>query len=284
MNKIDLENWLKNDESMNDIAKKTGFCLGTIRYWCKKYNLKSQYGIFSEKSERGLKSTYKSSAVGALGDESHLDYTNWSEDQQRAYSYLLGFYLGDGCLAYNRKVAGRSYTLIITNHVGFSVMNQRIKDSIKCLFPNKEIGTYQKSYPDRKSNGIDIKVTGICLNLLFPHGDGRKHTRKIELTDWQNQMTEKYPQEFIKGLIESDGCRFAPQKKRCPSYIFYQFSNCSTDIHQILQNIAIKIGLKFTFRKVIRGKSDLNRAPIYSTFFYDRKSVKILESFIGPKC
>lgn len=284
MNKIDLENWLKNDESMNDIAKKTGFCLGTIRYWCKKYDLKSNYGTFSEKGERSLKSTYKSSAVGVPGDESHLDHQNWSEDQQKAYSYLLGFYLGDGHLAYDRKRKSRSYTFVITNHIEFDVMNQRIKDNIKCLFPNKEIATYQKCSQDRKSNGIDIKVTGICLNLLFPHGDGRKHTRKIELTDWQNKLTEKYPQEFIKGLIESDGCRFAPRKKQCPTYIIYQFSNCSIDIHKILQNIATRIGLKFTFRTVIREKSAKNRAPSYWTCFNDRESFKILESFIGPKC
>jgi len=43
MNKQELFEMLSNEMSMNDISKNTGKSLTTIRYWCKKYGLKSIY-------------------------------------------------------------------------------------------------------------------------------------------------------------------------------------------------------------------------------------------------
>src|SRR5206468_2364450 len=36
---------------------------------------------------------------------------------------------------------------------------------------------------------------------------GRKHTRKIELVDWQRELTHRHPEALIRGLIHSDGSR-----------------------------------------------------------------------------
>jgi hypothetical protein len=44
---------------------------------------------------------------------------------------------------------------------------------------------------------------------MFPqHGPGMKHTRKIELTDWQQQLVDDDPRSVLRGLIHSDGTRF----------------------------------------------------------------------------
>lgn len=278
--KQQLESSLNDGKSMNDISKEFGVSLTSIRYWCKKFSLQSQYGNFKEVNNKTKKS-YKKGGFKNLKievDESHLDYNNWSEQQEEAYSYLLGFYLGDGCLQHDIKRKTRSYTFMISNQRSFTRMNQEIVHALQILFPNKTV----KFYNRKKSDCINIKLTAINLNLLFPHGRGLKHTRKIELANWQEKMIEKYPKEFIKGIIESDGCRFAPRKKQCPSYIIYQFTNCSLDIHLLLQKFAKQIGLNFTFRERKNIKLKY-RTPAYLTCFNDKKSFEILESFIGPK-
>ncbi len=43
---------------------------------------------------------------------------------------------------------------------------------------------------------------------LFPqHGPGRKHERDLVLADWQWEIVERHPADFLRGLFHSDGCR-----------------------------------------------------------------------------
>ena len=73
---------------------------------------------------------------------------------------------------------------------------------------------------------------------LFPqHGPGRKHTRKIELADWQREIVERYPGDFARGLFHSDGYRGANRVRRnwgggdhWYEYPRYLFTNNSADI------------------------------------------------------
>jgi len=51
MDKLILENMLNSGESLHLIAKKTQKSLSTIRYWCKKHGLKSQYTNFKTPSQ-----------------------------------------------------------------------------------------------------------------------------------------------------------------------------------------------------------------------------------------
>jgi hypothetical protein len=51
MDKLILENMLNSGESLHLIAKKTQKSLSTIRYWCKKHGLKSQYTNFKIPSQ-----------------------------------------------------------------------------------------------------------------------------------------------------------------------------------------------------------------------------------------
>jgi hypothetical protein len=44
--------------------------------------------------------------------------------------------------------------------------------------------------------------------LLPQHGAGTKHERSIKLAAWQLQITRTHPEQLIRGLIHSDGCRF----------------------------------------------------------------------------
>jgi hypothetical protein len=44
--------------------------------------------------------------------------------------------------------------------------------------------------------------------LVLPqHGPGRKHHRPIVLADWPRAIVDRHPRPFLRGLINSDGCR-----------------------------------------------------------------------------
>jgi hypothetical protein len=95
---------------------------------------------------------------------------------QSAYAYLLGLYLGDGCIAaYPRGV----FRLRIVCADAYPVLVGLCESAMATVLPNKvgrskkqgctEVASYSKHWP-----------------CLFPqHGPGRKHQRKIELTVWQ---------------------------------------------------------------------------------------------------
>lgn len=277
MDKDKLQELINENKSIYDIAKIYNKSYTSVKYWLNKHKLKTNFKSFKDENattDEILNSVAKSRPQ--LYDLSHLDHSKWSSEQKESYSYILGFYLGDGCLA-NAK--GRSYTIMLANQADFYVMNKELMNSLQIIFPSKKVAFYKRP----ASNCCDIKLTAINLGELFPHGKGTKHTRKIELTDWQWEIVFAYPQKFIKGLIQSDGCRFSPRFKECPTYIIYQFSNCSEDIHKILQNVSDRIGLSYTFRSAKRRIKD-NHAQSYMTSFNKKKDVETLDSFIGPKC
>lgn len=273
MDKIELENLLNEGLSIGDIAKKYNKSFSATKYWVNKHKLKSKYNNFKG-TAKGLE--IKRSDSSSNPDISHLDYSKWNEDQKRAYSYILGFYLGDGCLGHTKKNS-RSKTFMITNQASFLNMNKLITDSLQLIFPNKKI----KHYYRKNSDCVNIMVSAISLEELFPHGKGTKHTRKIELKEWQESICDEYPEQLIKGLIESDGCRFKPVRKY--DYTVYQFTNASKDIHHILQKFCDKLKLDYTFRTNKSTERNEKRATVYLTCFSKKEIVEKLDSFIGIK-
>jgi hypothetical protein len=102
---------------------------------------------------------------------------------QEPYAYLLGLYLGDGCLSpYPRDV----YRLRIVCTNRYPELIRACELAMGKVLPNKvsrvtkagegctEVSAYSKHWP-----------------CLFPqHGPGRKHERKIELTVWQQELVD----------------------------------------------------------------------------------------------
>ncbi len=118
------------------------------------------------------------------------------------------------------------------------------------------------------------------IGAAFPqHGPGRKHLRRIELTDWQRELTYAYPAALIRGLIHSDGCRAVNCfKTKLPSgrvaqyqYVRYFFSNLSADIRQIFIDHCELLGIRVT-------QSNHRNLSVAH-----RHSVAILERIVGPK-
>jgi hypothetical protein len=191
----------------------------------------------------------------------------WPPDL-RAYSYLLGLYLGDGHIAALRS---STYVLRLTLDAAYPRIAAEALVAIRRLLPsrNPRVGRA------REKRMFRVECNSRWWPTLLPqHGPGRKHTRPIILERWQQLITEIHPHELLRGLIHSDGRFVARQRKPDGShyeYVRYAFSNRSEDIKQIFCDHADLLGIAWT-RPSDRDIQVARRA-----------SVAILEEFVGPK-
>jgi len=132
----------------------------------------------------------------------------------------------------------------------------------------------------RGSRVTILKARHPALPYAFPqHGAGRKHERKIELLDWQTELTASNPQQILRGLIHSDGCRTVNRfsvplpSGRVAEYAYprYFFSNLSPDIRRLFCEHCEMLGVRWT-------QSNPRNISVSH-----RRSVAILDEFIGPK-
>ena len=102
------------------------------------------------------------------------------------YAYLLGAYLGDGCLS---RQSNGSWTLRIVSDTAYP----GVLDEFAASMEGVSGGTsWRRKRPDM--NAIDVGLTWRHWTLALPqHGPGRKHKRKIELEPWQWDMVQFTP-------------------------------------------------------------------------------------------
>ena len=187
-----------------------------------------------------------------------------------AYSYLLGLYLGDGCLVRQRKGV---YLLSIACCDAWPGLITAAKDATRGVMPANAVFA-------RQSHGMtEVKSCSKHWPCLFPqHGPGTKHTRKIELARWQQVIVDRYPGDFARGLIHSDGCRSINRVRRplkdgdrWYEYPRYQFSNKSLDILALCCKALDRLGVEWRFA----------RWDVISVAKKD--AVALLDAFVGPK-
>ena len=117
------------------------------------------------------------------------------------YSYLLGMYLGDGMISRGRR---RCYRLRIFMDSRYPGIIGEVAAAMREVMPTS-VATIQPKPPH---NLVEVNSYSNAWSCLFPqHGPGRKHERKIELAPWQEAIVDREPEQFIRGLIHSDGCR-----------------------------------------------------------------------------
>jgi hypothetical protein len=183
-----------------------------------------------------------------------------------AYAYLLGIYLGDG-----HVVSGRLEIYLDAEYPGIVAEVER---SIATAYPQARIRK------DKRPGAIRIIATGPDWDVAFPqHGPGKKHLRPIVLETWQREMTEANATWFLRGLIHSDGCRclndftltLPSGKTKRYSYPRYFFSNLSDDIRGLFASHCELMGIRWT------------RSNPRNLSVSHRDSVRLLDSFIGPK-
>jgi hypothetical protein len=189
-----------------------------------------------------------------------------AELDEAAYALLLGWYLGDGHIVAARRGV---YLLSISNDPRYPGLNDEIAATMQLVKPTA-------SPWRRGGHAIRIEAGWRHWPCLFPqHGPGMKHLRKIELADWQREIVAKYPEQLLRGLFHSDGCRFVnwaskPDGRRS-YYVRYMFSNESEDIRKILTDALDLLGIPW-------------RQPRLNAIAVSRKDgVGALDAFVGPK-
>jgi hypothetical protein len=106
--------------------------------------------------------------------------------------------------------------------------------------------------------------------LLPQHGPGKKHLRPIRLEAWQEVLVKQATEEFIRGLIDSDGCRVVANDRGVRS-VRYHFSNRSDDIRGLFCAALDELGIPWT------------RPSKYQVAVYRKAAVARLDEFVGPK-
>jgi hypothetical protein len=153
------------------------------------------------------------------------------------YAYLLGLYLGDGCLSLGRRDV---YKLRIVQDKRYTELIKLCADSIPVVCPCK-VGFVPRE------GCVEICGHSKHWPCLFPqHGPGRKHDRTIALAEWQRDLVSGAPFAFLRGLIHSDGCRVTNRvvvRGKAYDYPRYFFSNRSADIRRLFATTCEAVGI-----------------------------------------
>lgn len=137
----------------------------------------------------------------------------------RAYVYLLGLYLGDGSIASHPRGV---HKLRIMLDAAYPKIVDECAVAMGAVLPRNRVQRWPRPYGD-----IEVYSYSKSWPCLFPqHRPGKKHHRPIVLATWQERLVRDHPRLLLRGLIQSDGCRFqnTGRKWSHPRYGFYNFS------------------------------------------------------------
>ncbi|MEV6794699.1 transcriptional regulator [Streptomyces sp. NPDC051320] len=191
-----------------------------------------------------------------------------------AYAYLLGLYLGDGCISAHPK--GGFYLRIVCADAWPGLVDE-CREAIKAVRPEDSVCVVQRK------GCVAVASYSRHWPCLFPqHGPGKKHDRAIILEPWQQTIVDEHPWEFIRGLIHSDGCRnmnwttrvVGGERKRY-EYPRYWFTNVSDDIRRLYTNTLDKLGIEW--------KNCTRHGRPYNVSVARRTSVALMDAHVGPK-
>src|SRR3954452_20696490 len=235
--------------SSREAADATGVPYGTVRVWRRRST--------SPKSEQHAPLV--------------IPLRTWRPPAPAAYAYLLGIYLGDGCVIEPPRGCTR---LTITLDDGYPGVIAAVGTAIRSTVPAAHVRS------DQRPGCTALLASHPVWPFAFPqHGPGRKHKRKIELVPWQREITHAHPEALIRGLIHSDGSRCINRfKVQLPSgrvgsyaYVRYFFTNYSADIRGIFCEHCDLLGIRWT------------QSSFKNISIAHRDSVALLDSFVGPK-
>ena len=108
----------------------------------------------------------------------------------------------------------------------------------------------------------------VLETLAVPAATAR--SREEALEPWQELLVKQATEEFIRGLIDSDGCRVVANDRGVRS-VRYHFSNRSDDIRGIFCAALDDLGIPWT------------RPSQYVIAVYRKAAVARLDEFVGPK-
>ena len=183
------------------------------------------------------------------------------------YAYLLGQYLGDGCIS----TQGRGNPkLRISTCDDYPGIREECIAAIRAVSPSSGVSVIQQQ------GCAEVAAAFVHWPCLFPqHGPGVKHLREIRLAEWQRRFALEIRADlFVRGLIHSDGCRVINRvvtRGKRYEYLRYFFNNESGDIRYLFIEACERLGVSARHN---------NRTSVSVA---RRDSVAILEKIVGPK-
>jgi hypothetical protein len=189
------------------------------------------------------------------------------------YAYLLGLYLGDGCISVAGDPAKGVWKLRIMCADAWPGLLGDCAQAMRAIRPDNTVLMVQCQ------GCTEVLSCSRHWPCLFPqHGPGKKHLRKIELAEWQHVIVERYPGRFARGLFHSDGYRGLNRVRRglesgerWYEYPRYLFVNESSDILRLCGEALDRLGVEWRFSKP-------NTISVAK-----RGAVARLDEFVGPK-
>ena len=184
------------------------------------------------------------------------------------YAYLLGLYLGDGCIsAAHRGV----FCMRIVLDTAYPGIIDECSAALESIFPAKTAHRLKR----RESNCIEVSMYSKHWPCFFPqHGPGRKHLTIHTTCRVATEERRCESQAVHPALIHSDGTRIIATERK-GSYVRraprYAFSNKSEDIKRLFCESCDAVGVRWT------RPSDRQIA------IYRKASVALLDEFVGPK-
>ena len=241
---------LAQGESLRAVSLETGVAWSTLRDW-----RDHPEQVASSVTRTCPRCSLDGSVVQPQGD----------------YAYLLGLYLGDGCIS--RQGHKEVWTLRITCADAWPGLQEECRRVMLVVRPDNSVMTVHKE------GCVDVVSCSKHWPCLFPqHGPGRKHERAIELEPWQQEIVTSHPGDFARGLFHSDGCRLINRVRRplkdgdrWYEYPRYLFVNKSADIHRLCGEALDRLGVAWRFSK----PTTISVAR--------REAVARLDEFVGPK-
>ncbi|MFD3544934.1 transcriptional regulator [Streptomyces sp. NPDC058655] len=234
---------LKTGRSLHSVSKATGISRSAIRAWCERIDPLPRFN----------------QAAPCTGPA-----------DPAAYAYLLGLYLGDGCIS--RHPRGGHY-LRIACADAWPGLIEECRTAILAVRPTDKV------YVLQRQGCVAVTSYGRHWTCLFPqHGPGKKHERHITLEGWQREIVDAHPWAFVRGLIHSDGCRTTNRTTRLVGgvrkryeYPRYFFTNKSDDIAGLLTATLDRLGVEW------------KRANACNVSIARKDSVALMDAHIGPK-
>ena len=245
------------EAGLNDceISRETGIPRGTIRDW--------RRGITPRRRSLGKRDLAQASCP-QCGHPRH----EFLSLPPRDYAYLLGLYLGDGCISAAQRGVFR---LRITLDSKYPGIVRECAHAMSRVLPSSRVGVLRHKH----QNSVEVGSYSRAWPCLFPqHGPGKKHDRRIELCPWQVEIAERRPKSLLRGLIHSDGCHSVNtirHPKKTYVYPRYLFSNRSDDIRMIFCTACDRVGIEW--RRM--NATDISIAR--------RDSIATMDEFVGPK-
>ncbi|MFI6872080.1 helix-turn-helix domain-containing protein [Streptomyces sp. NPDC050400] len=193
---------------------------------------------------------------------------------ESAYGYLLGLYLGDGCI---NKLRSGTYVLRVTCANAWPGLIDACAEAVQTIRPDNKV------FRAQRPGCQNVTCYSNHWPCLFPqHGPGKKHDRKITLAPWQQEIVDAHPWEFVRGLIHSDGCRITNwttrlvggERKRY-EYPRYFFTNKSDCIRQLYTDTLDTLGIPWTHCT--------RHGNPYNISVARKAAVALMDAHVGPK-